>query len=268
MIKHTFFLLIFLILSCLSKANIVILNGLTHHYKVENGQVYKGKISIENISSQPQNVKLFLQDFTYQSDGTANYTTPDKAKNEKSNAGWIRLNTNLVSLKGKEKTEIFYEITIPEQNPDEGSHWSVIIVEPVEDIKPGNDRQGINITSIVRYAIQIITDVNSEKANSDLKFEGVKIEKEDGRKFLKVAITNTGTLYCKPTVTAEIYHKKNGQKIGNFSSQAMGLLPKTSKSFLIDLDKIPPAGYNAVLIATDEDDNAFALNVELEVKND
>lgn len=269
MIKHISFLLIFSILSCSLKGNIVILNGLTHHYKVENGQVYKGKISIENTSSQPQNVKLFLQDYVYHSDGSASYNIPDRVKNLKSNTGWIMLNTDLVSLKGKEKTEIFYEIKVPEQTPDGGSYWSVIIAEPVEDIKPSNDQQqGVNITSIVRYAIQIITDVNSEKAKPDLKFEGIKIEKEVGRKFLKVAMASTGNLYCKLTITAEIYHKKNGQKIGSFSSHAMGLLPQTSKSFLIDLDKIPPAEYNAVLIATDEDDNAFALNVELEVKND
>jgi hypothetical protein len=31
---------------------------------------------------------------------------------------------------------------------------------------------------------------------------------------------------------------------------------------------MPPEKYNAVLIATDEEENAFALNVELEVKND
>jgi hypothetical protein len=39
-------------------------------------------------------------------------------------------------LKGKEKTEIFYEITVPDQALDPGSYWSVIIVEPVEDINP------------------------------------------------------------------------------------------------------------------------------------
>ena len=48
----------------------------------------------------------------------------------------------------------------------------------------------------------------------------------------------------------------------------MGLLPQTSKSFHLDITKVPPDRYNAVVIATDEDENAFALNVELEVKNE
>lgn len=266
MIRRTLFLIIFLFSVCFLQANIVILNGLSHNHKVENGQVYKGKISIENISNQPQSVKLFLQDFTYQSDGSINYTAPNT--NIKTNTNWIKLNTNLISLKAKEKTEIFYEITVPKQITDPGSYWSVVIVEPVENIKPSNEKQGINITSVVRYAIQIITDVDSEKAKPDLKFEDLKIEKEEGKQILKIAIANKGNLYCKPTATAEIYNKKSGEKLGTFSSLAMGLLPQTSKSFHVDISKMPPAKYNAVLIATDENENAFALNVELEVKND
>lgn len=266
MISRILFLITFILPLCFLHANIVVLNGLSHNYKVENGKVYKGKISLENTKNETQSVKIFLQDFTYQSDGSINYTEINT--NVKTNAGWIKLNTNLVNLKPKEKTEIFYEITIPNKTVEAGSYWSVIIVEPVENIKPSNDKQGINITSVVRYAIQIITDIDSDKAKPNLKFEGVKIEKESGRKILKIAIANNGNLYCKPTVAVEIYHKNTGEKLINLSSLAMGLLPQTSKSFHIDISKIPPDQYNAVLIATDEDENAFALNIELDVKND
>lgn len=248
------------------QASVVILNGLTHTYKVEGGQVYKGKISMENTDSTPQNVKVFLQDFSYKADGTISYTAPHT--NEKTNAGWIKLNTNLVTLKAKEKTEVYYEITIPNKVAQPGSYWSVIIVEPVENIKPSDNKEGINITSIIRYAIQVITDYDSEKAKPDLKFESVKIDKEEGKQILKIAIANKGELYCKPTATVEVYSRKNGQKAGVFSSQAMGLLPTTSKLFHIDISKLPPDKYNAAIIATDEDENAFALNVELEIKND
>lgn len=266
MIKRIFYCLIPILFFGFSRANIVVLNGLTHNYKVENGQVYKGKIAIENTDNKPQNVKIFLQDFTYLADGSINYTTPNS--NDKSNANWIKLNTNLVTLKAKEKTEIYYEIKVPDKISQAGSYWSVIIVEPIDDLKPNDNKDGINITSVIRYAIQVITDYDSEKAKPDLKFEGIKIDKEDGRQILKIAIANNGNLYCKPIAAIEIYNRKNGQKIGNFSSQAMGLLPKTSKSFYIDISKMPPDTYNAVIIATDEEENAFAINVELEIKND
>lgn len=259
-------MLIFLVQFCFLKAGIVVINGLSHSYKIENGKIYKGKIEIENTGNQSQNVKLFLQDYSYQSDGTINYSAPQN--NSKTNAGWIKINTNLVTLKAKQKTEVYYEITVPNNVSEPGTYWSVIMVEPVEEIKPNDKKEGINITSIIRYAIQVITDLDSEKAKPDLKFEGVKIEKEEGRKILKVAIANKGNLYCKPTVNVEIYNKKTGEKIGNFSSMASGLLPETSKYYHIDISKISPDKYNAVLIATDEEENAFALNVELEIKND
>ncbi|AZA75788.1 WxL protein host-binding domain-containing protein [Chryseobacterium indoltheticum] len=266
MIKRIFLSLIFIVQFCFLKAGIVVLNGLSHSYQVENGKVYKGKIEIENTGNQQQSVKLFLQDYSYKSDGTINYSAPHT--NSKTNTDWIKLNTNLVTLKAKQKTEVYYEINVPDHLSEPGSYWSVIMVEPVEEIKPNDNKQGVNITSIIRYAIQVITDFDSEKAKHDLAFEGVKIEKEEGKQILKVAIANRGNLYCKPTANIEIYSKKNGEKLGNFSSQALGLLPQTSKYFHIDISQMPPDKYNAVLIATDEEENAFALNVELEVKND
>ncbi|KPE49566.1 WxL protein host-binding domain-containing protein [Chryseobacterium indologenes] len=247
-------------------AGIVILNGLTHSYSVESGKIYKGKITIENTGNAPQSVKLFLQDFAYHSDGTINYSA--LSTNKRSNGGWIKLNTNLITLKGKEKTEVLYEITVPNQTIDPGSYWSVIIVEPVDDIKPSENKTGVSITSVVRYAIQVITDYETEKAKPDLKFESVKVEKQDGRQTVKVAIANNGSLYCKPTASIEIYNSKTGEKLGTYSSLIMGLLPNTSKTFYIDISKVPAGKYRATIITTDEEENAFALNVELEVKND
>lgn len=266
MIKRILLLITFMLQFAFLHAGIVVLNGLTHSYKIENGKVYKGKIAIENTGSTPQNVKLFLQDFTYHADGTFNYT--ELHTNNRTNGNWIKLNTNLVTLKGKEKTEVFYEITVPNQALDPGSYWSVIIVEPVDDIKPSDNKPGVNITSVVRYAVQVITDIETEKAKPDLKFENVKVEKEEGKQTVKIAIANNGNLYCRPTASIEIYHRKTGKKIGTFSSLTMGLLPTTSKTFPIEISKVPPDQYTATIMATDEEENAFAINVELEVKND
>jgi uncharacterized protein (DUF2147 family) len=266
MIKRILFLITLILQFSFLHAGIVILNGLTHSYKIENGKVYKGKVAIENTSNNPQSVKLFLQDFAYHSDGTINYSA--LRTNKRTNGEWIKLNTNLVTLKGKEKTEVFYEITVPNETRDPGSYWSVIIVEPVEDIKPSDNKPGVNITSVIRYAIQVITDFETEKAKPDLKFESVKVEKQEGKQTVKIAVANNGNLYCKPTAAIEIYNRKTGEKIGTYSSLTMGLLPDTSKTFYIDISKIPPDKYKAAIIATDEEENAFALNVELEVKND
>ncbi|WP_343660048.1 DUF3324 domain-containing protein [Chryseobacterium sp.] len=266
MIKRILLLVTLILQYSFLHAGIVILNGLTHSYKIENGKVYKGKVAIENTSSNPQSVKLFLQDYTYHADGTIYYSA--LRTNKRSNGQWLKLNTNLVTLKGKEKTEVFYEITVPNQVTDPGSYWSVIMVEPVEEIKPSDNKPGVSITSVIRYAIQVITDFDTEKAKPDLKFESVKVEKQEGKKMVKIAIANNGNLYCKPTAAIEIYNRKTGEKVGTYSSLTMGLLPDTSKTFYIDINAVPPDTYRAAIIATDEEENAFALNVELDVKND
>lgn len=266
MLKRILYIAAFIMQLGFLHASIVVLNGLTHNYKVENGQVYKGKVAIENTGSSTQNVKIYLQDFSYKSDGSINYTTP--STNTKTNTDWIKLNTNLLTLKAKEKTEVYYEIVVPDKISQAGCYWSVIIVEPVDDIKPSDKKMGINITSVVRYAIQVITDFGTENIKPDLKFESIKIDHIENKRLLKIAISNKGNVYCKPTVSAELYNSKSGQKISNLTGLPMGLLPTTSKSFYIDISKVPPDKYNAVIIATDENENAFALNTELEIRND
>lgn len=53
MLKRLFFFIALLVNISFLHASIVILNGLTHNYKVEGGKVYKGKISMENTDNIP-----------------------------------------------------------------------------------------------------------------------------------------------------------------------------------------------------------------------
>jgi len=265
------FLRFMLILVCVfqlvfAHAGIVVVNGLTHNFQVAHGKSYKGKVQIENTGNTTETVKIYLQDFSYKADGTTTYSALNT--NKRTNSNWITLNTNLLTLKPKEKTEIFFEITVPELNNTTGSFWSVLLVEPVEEIKPNNDKSGVSVTSIIRYAVQIITDLQSSDATPQLMFEAVNLVKEDNRKVVKVAVVNTGNLFSKNIVAVELYSRESGEKIGSYSSVRLGLLPEMSKTFSIDITDVVPGNFNATILATDEQDNAFAINVELEVKND
>jgi hypothetical protein len=87
----------------------------------------------------PQSVKLFLQDFSYQSDGTIQYSAPHT--NVKTNTDWIKMNTNLNALKSKEKQKSIMKLPFLIKITEPGSYWSVIIVEPVEEINPNDNKQ-------------------------------------------------------------------------------------------------------------------------------
>lgn len=263
--KRILFCLIFIFQCHFLFAGIIVHNGVTHQYNVKGGEVYEGKIVIENTADHPQNVKIFLQDLRYDATGHTYYSKPSTHKT--SNAGWIDLETNLLTLEAHEKRAVFYNIRVPDADLKSGSYWSVIMVEPTENYNPTEKKGSVTITSVVRYAIQIITDYQAGQLESNLKFKSLNIEELDDKRLLKIAMVNTGKIYCRPTITAELYNRDTGQRVGQFSSLAMGLLPYgNSKTFTIDISKVDPGKYKAVLIATDQENNAFALKVKLQIK--
>ena len=248
-------------------AGVIISNGLSHEYAVQNGEIIKGSINLENSDDHPQDVKIYLQDLRYNAKGQTFYRDPIDS-DQRSNANWIKLESNLLTLKPKEKRTIFYEISVPQSGINPGSYWSVIMVEPTKTIETKESKSGISIRSIVRYAIQIVTNNQTESLKPNLKFERVKLDTTDGIRRLQVALANVGNLYVKPTASIEFYDPQTGEKIGRYSSIPMVLLPDNDKMFTIDISKVKPGKYSAVLLATDDADNAFAKNIVLEIKND
>lgn len=251
----------------LSYASIIVQNGLFHQYKVSAGTVYTGSIIIQNSSEKAQNVKLYMEDITYNGNGETVYS--NFSTNPRSNAGWIKLETNLLTLGNKEVKTVFYTITVPKDSLQAGSYWTSIMVEPIDDYKPDEKKGGFSITSIVRYSIQIITDYHSEGIKSELEFKRLNLNKIEGKRVLEVAIQNTGNLYCRAIAIAELFDKQTAKKIGRYSSISMGLYPHENyKVFNIDLSEVPKGSYKAALIVTDQDNNAFALDIDLEVKDE
>jgi hypothetical protein len=263
-----FFIYIFLILGHqISFASIIIQNGLSHQYKVSAGTVYTGTIIIQNTSDKAQNVKLYFEDITYNGNGETVYSALNE--NPRSNAKWIKLETNLLALGGKEVKSVFYTISVPKDSLQAGSYWTSIMVEPIDDYKPDGKKGGFTITSVVRYSIQIITDIHSDDIKTELEFKKLNMSSIDGKRTLEVAIQNTGNLYCRATATVELFDKQTAKKIGRFSSIPAGLYPLGNyKIFNIDLSTVPKGSYKAALIATDQENNAFAIDIDLEVKDE
>lgn len=258
-----FFLILVFFLTTPMFSSIVILNGLTHTYKIESGQVYKGHIVVQNTSDNPQNVRFYQQDYRYTSDGTSYYE--ELGTNPRSNASWIKLSTNLIRLEGKGKYEVFYEITVPD-NINNGSFWSTIMVEPVDEIKP-SDEKGVRISTVIRYAILLVT-TTTQPAEAKIIFKSVNLTKQDQKNQLDIVLENQGQLYHRVIVTAELFDNQKGDEAGFFQSNSLGLLPNTSKRFTIDLSSVSPGKYSAVVLASGDEDHIFGVNVELNISDD
>lgn len=266
--KHLICLISVLLSSYYAFAGLVVNNGLTHIYQVQSGNLIKGKIEIENSGEKPLDIKIYLQDLAYNASGTTYYTDP--SGKDRSNAGWINLTTNIITINAKEKKNIDYTIQVPTHPLQQGSYWSAIMVEPTSALSPTpKSTSQLSIQSVVRYSIQIITNIQTDDLKPSIQFDSIQVKNQNnGIRTLHLAISNTGILYFRPTAIIELYNQNTSEKVGSFSSIPMGILPGNSKTFLIDLSKILPGKYSAVLMATDGADNAFAVNTLLEIKNE
>ncbi|MEG2101352.1 MAG: hypothetical protein RRY99_07575 [Flavobacterium sp.] len=261
--KTLFFIAVFFVCTNLF-ASIVITNGLTHNYRLKEGTLQKGIITIENTSNAPQNVRLYQQDYSYNATGTSFYE--DYGKNKRSNLKWIKLNTDLLKIEGKGKASVSYEIIIPENTPG-GSFWSVVMVEPVDDIVPNNIKNGIQLRTLIRYSIQIIT-TNEKPASALMTFDVIDLKKITGKNILELSISNNGEVFHFVEASIEIFDSKDGSNKGKFKSDIMSLLPNNSKLFTIDLSSVPAGKYNASILASSSDDHVFGINIELNIPNE
>lgn len=261
--KILFFITLFFTYSNIC-ASIVITNGLTHNYKLKEGTLQKGIITIENTADIAQNVKVYQQDYSYNATGASFYE--QYGKNKRSNLKWIKLNTNLLKIDGRSKTNVSYEVIIPE-NTLPGSFWSVVMVEPVDEIVPSNTKGGIELKTVIRYSIQIIT-TNDKPANALMTFDTINLNKAEGKRFLELAISNNGELFHTVEASIEIFDSKDGSNKGKFKSDLLSLLPNNSKLFKIDISSIPAGKYNASILANSMEEHVFGINIELQIPNE
>ncbi len=246
-------------------AGISVVNGLIHEYKIEEGKSYQGVIEIQNTGESPQAVRISKSDFLCNSEGQVFYEKP--VKHERSNANWINLRTTDIILNPKEKYRLVYRVDVPVVLSESGSYWSVLIVEPVEDINLEEKINTLNVLTRIRYAIQIVcTTVKPAKA--EVQFKTPEVKKIQGRRYLVIDLEDTGELFHRAQVTAEFYDTSSGSNQGVYKSNLQSLFPNTSRRYLLDITTLNPGEYKGVLLADCEGDNIFGLDMMLNIKND
>ncbi len=253
-----------LLFSCSSFATIIILNGLSHKFKVQNGELYKGVIEISNTEKIAQSVKLYQTDYTFSSNGSADYGAPGLQK--RSNAKWIEIGENMFTLGPLEKRVVNFQILVPNNDSLFGSYWSVIMVEGIDPPDTTKKTGQFNIKTVTRYGVQIITNMGTD-GKRELIFNSTKVEKKNGKRFLIADIENTGEVMFETLLVCELYDDA-GQTTKLTTTYRKKLYPNTSALFEIDITTMPLGKYNALLLADCEDDEAFGMQTQVEVKDE
>ena len=246
---------------CFSKANIVILNGLTHEKVSPAGSSYRGTIQLQNTATKERSVRVYQKDYWFSHTGETKHDTA--GTQERSNAGWITFNPELLTLQPNEIATIDYEVIVPQNELLAGTYWSVIMVEGISPADTSSYTRGVTIKTAIRYAVQMITTIGNT-GTSDIQFLGLELAKNGIANELSVIIENTGERILKPETSIEIFDE-SGNSVGTFKADPRKTFPGTSVKITLVLEGIKPGNYTGVLVADCDEDHIFGTNVSFEI---
>ena len=245
-------------------AKILIMNGLTHEHQGSLGETLRGTIEIKNTAETEQSVQIYQKDYWYWHTGESKHDEPGTLA--RSNAKWLSINPLFITLKPDETANIEYELVIPEIDSLTGSYWSVIMVEGITPPDTTANPGGMRINTVVRYAVQIISNIG-DSGTRNLEFLEFNLDNTEGQTSLAVAVGNTGERLLRPELGIEVYDME-GESMGMIKADRRKLYPGTSASIVIDLSSLKPGNYSGILIADCDEDHVFGTNLNLEIKNE
>lgn len=259
--KKFIFIVIFLFTPfAMLNATIVVLNGLTHENQIQPGESYRGVIEVQNTGDTEKGVRVYLRDYWFSYKGESRHDPGGTL--ERSNAGWINFNPELLNLDPGEKATIDFEVQVPENDSLRGTYWSVIMVEGIS--KPDTTRKaGVTINTAIRYAVQIVTNIGNS-GTRDIQFLGLDFARESENNVLNVFIENTGERLLRPELALELFDE-TGNSAGIVKADARKVYPGTSVGISLDLEGIKPGNYTGVLVADCDEDHIFGTNVSFEL---
>jgi hypothetical protein len=243
-----------------SQSQIIILGDLLISHNVVPGGIYKSSIQIKNAFNVSKKLKVYQTEYRSDCDLGQQYPINADNTNFHSNRNWIRFSPGYLTIPPNGVSRVNLEVDVPTDSLLTGSYISMIMVEEdVDDVfltakgedlpsitpRKKNDKKGekVEIRTIqnIRYAFQIISNMEEKPANANISIKNIKLFKsQDNHRILQFDAENNGLRLIKPEAYAELFNSTSGFKINNegkdkFFSRKMTLAPNCSARFLIDL---------------------------------
>lgn len=242
-------------------AAIVLHSKLTHENAASPGQTYSNSIEISNSLDEPQDVHVFLTDYRSNAAGESLYDAP--AGKARSNAGWIDYSPEYLTLPAKGKSIISYNVKVPLSDSLAGTYWCVMMIEPMTKINPLQVEKTLQISSKVRYAVKIVTNIGA--SNKEVTFLASEVIRQEQMKALQVDLSNVGDAVVRPTLSLQLFDL-SGALAGTFSAEYQTIFPTCAKRYLIPLDPGLGGQYKALLVADCGEDSLFGITFNLEIE--
>lgn len=233
----------------------------TQVHSAQPGETYRGTLIIRNAGAEIAQVKLYQTDYAFAADGSNNFASPGTLA--RSNAAWLRLNQEQVTLAPLGVANVDYEVRVPVEKLT-GTYWSVVMVQelpPLESDGPAHN--GMKLSQVLRHAIQVVTEIG-ESGHSDLVFRNARLVGGAQREFA-VDLENVGERWLRTETWLEL-HDAQGRFAGRFSGRRSRTFPGTSVRNLIELGGAPAGKYLGLLVADGGRNDLFGMQVELDLR--
>lgn len=255
-------LLSFAVLTTLAaNASLVIVNGLSHEHNVQVGLRSQGSIVIKNTATTPKRARIYKTSVTHDCEGQTSFSL--KTDGPRCNSNWTQLSDNEVVIAGKQSYTLTYEIDPNPTVDQSGSYWGVIMVEEIKDLDTITPQRGVTVTSLIRYAVQIVTHFDG-KGEKNLEITSVEIDTTKENNMLSVQVSNTGEFMLKPIMILELYNA-DGEQIYRKEVPYQKVYPGLCKLFELPFEGVAKGTYNGILVADCGDENIYGLNLELDI---
>ncbi len=252
------------------RAQLSVVSDLSQDKEAAPGEVYEGTILVKNDGKEPQEFKAYQTDYLFSCDGTSIYGDPGTTP--RSNARWIRFNPSTAVIPPQTAMTIGYTVTVPENAPGKeliGTYWSMVMVEGITKESPESSRARRNkkvelgIRTSLRYGVQIATHI-AHTGTRSIRFIDTKLTAgPKGGRQLQVDLEDNGTLGFRPEVYVDVFDSK-GTSMGRFPGSRSRMYPGTSVRQLIDLGKLAPGTYKALVVVDAGGDDVFGAQYTLE----
>ena len=241
-------------------AQIAVVGNAVDEHEAGPGQRYVSSITVRNLTSEPQPVRIYQTDYRFSADGTSNFDSAGSVP--RSNASWIRPSASSVTIPPMADIIVSYAVTVPAIDSLRGTYWSAIMVEGQPRLPPQARRGQIGLGSVFRYAVQVATHLPTAGSRRVRLTRQGFLTDSLGARVLDVVIENTGERAYRPNLWVELYDGKGALR--KRVEQQRGLLyPGTSLQQRFSFGALPAGVYKALVFADTGDDTVSAAQYKL-----
>jgi len=243
-------------------ASVVVVNGLTHAHVLSGAEnKIQGSVVVRNEGAKESRILIYRQDLLPECGKSAQY--PDLNSHSRSLGDGLKTNVDEKLMAVKEEYDVRYTIELPKDKTLPGTYWEVIMVEVADPVKD-EVKDGVQINSKVRYAIQVIVDVGNFEA-PEVSFENVIFDKvSPQRSVLKIQLKNNSAFGTRTNVILEVYDNK-GNKLKTTEPSGRMLYPGYCNTFELPVNDLLSGKYDCVIIA-DTGKDLFGSNISIQVE--